>query len=364
MNRTKWLQASRQTRFEEVYERWSAKGLTQKEAARLLGISERTFRRYINRYDEEGLDGLQDKRLNQVSHRKAPLHEVARLESLYKAGYDGWNVKHFYQHYRQVYHGQRSYTWVKNQLQRSGLVSKGKPKGIYRTGRERSALPGMLVHQGALTHEWVPNKRWDLIVMLDDATNEIYSGFFAEVADILSSFRGVSETIKQQGIFSSFYFDRDTHFWPNAEPGSKKEMSARSQFGRAMKRLGIQMITADFPAGQSLVERVLKTFRYRLPKELALQRIDEMSTANRFLAERFLPAINAQFKIPAREPGCAFVPLLDTRLDDILCIQSECTLNFDDSELFNNRFSQLPTANIVAGLSNGSVRMKVYPNRD
>ncbi|MEN8259924.1 MAG: helix-turn-helix domain-containing protein [Pseudomonadota bacterium] len=142
--------------------------LTQEDAAQLLGVCERTFRRYIDRYEEAGLEGLIDKRLNEVSHRKAPVDEVVRLEALYKEHYDGWNAKHFYGRYQREHSGERSYTWVKNRLQSAGLVPKGKRKGAHRKRRERAPLEGMMIHQDGSTHEWVADKKWDLIVTLDD----------------------------------------------------------------------------------------------------------------------------------------------------------------------------------------------------
>ena len=101
-------------RFTEVFDGWQERRLSQAEAARLLGVHERTFRRYIDRYHDEGLAGLIDKRLSQVSHRSAPVDEVVRLEALYRERYDGWNVKHFHWHYRHRHDGGRSYTWVKH----------------------------------------------------------------------------------------------------------------------------------------------------------------------------------------------------------------------------------------------------------
>ena len=188
-------------RFEEAYESWQSKHLTQEEAAQLLGVCARSFRRYINRYHEEGLDGLIDKRLHQVSHRKAPTDEVLALEALYKEQSEGWNAKHFYD---KKYTGSRSYTWVKKTLQKSNLLAKGKRKGAHRKKRERAPLPGMLIHQDGSTHQWVPGESWDLIVTMDDATNEVYSAFFVEEEGTWSSLRGVRETIEKQGLFCSF----------------------------------------------------------------------------------------------------------------------------------------------------------------
>lgn len=178
MRRTELLQEIRTMRFTEAFDGWQEHRLTQAEAARLLGVHERTFRRYINRYEEEGLAGLADKRMNQVSHRRAPVDEVVRLEAVYRERYDGWNVKHFYRFYQARHDGERSYTWVKNRLQAAGLVSKAPAKGKHRRKREPAPLPGMMIHQDGSRHLWVPGVYWDLIVTMDDATNEHYSMFF------------------------------------------------------------------------------------------------------------------------------------------------------------------------------------------
>ena len=123
MRRTELLQEIQIMRFEEVYGVWTERGLSQEEAARILGVCTRTFRRYIDRYEESGIEGLLDKRLMQASSRRAPVDEVAALAEQYKGRYRGWNVQHFHSWYRRD-GGQRSYTWVKNTLQSRGLVSK------------------------------------------------------------------------------------------------------------------------------------------------------------------------------------------------------------------------------------------------
>ena len=84
MSRAKWLQETRQMRFKEAYEGWTGSRLTQEEAAVLLGVCARTFRRYVDRYEEDGLDGLCDQRLCEVSHRRAPVDEVMKVVTLSK----------------------------------------------------------------------------------------------------------------------------------------------------------------------------------------------------------------------------------------------------------------------------------------
>ncbi len=153
-------------RFSEAYDGYEAKRLIQSEAASLLGICSRTFRRYICRYEAEGFDGLNDKRLTQASFRRAPVDEVISLVVQYKLKHFGWNARHFYSWYKRD-GGSRSYSWVKNTLQSHHLVAKRVKQGVHRCRRAPSPIPGMMLLQDGSTHEWVPFKKWDLILTMD-----------------------------------------------------------------------------------------------------------------------------------------------------------------------------------------------------
>jgi transposase len=341
MRRTEMLQEIRKMRFKEVYLRWSESRLTQEEAARILDVCDRTFRRYIDRYEESGMEGLSDKRLTQASFRRAPVDEVMAVADLYKNRHMGWNVKHFYDKYREGL-GCRSYTWVKKTLQSSGLVSKKSKRGTHRKRRDRNPLPGMMLHQDGSRHEWVPGKMWDLIVTMDDANNEHYSMFFVDEEGTVSSFRGVRDVIVRRGLFSSLYTDRGSHYWYTPKEGGKVSKTQLTQFGRAMKHLGIQMIAAYSPEARGRSERAFRTHQDRLVKELALHGITDMDAANRYLARTYLPAFNAQFMQPAPEEGSAFVSWTGDNLDDILCEQNERTVSADNCVSFEGMTLQIP----------------------
>ena len=341
MRRTEWLQETRRMRFEEAYGGWQARKLTQEEAGRLLGVCDRTFRRYADRYEEEGFEGLRDKRLTQRSSRKAPGAEVQDVVERYRARHEGWSAKHFYSWYRRD-GGGRCYTWVKTTLQTAGLVAKAKAKGAHRKKRDRSAWPGMMLHQDGSTHEWVPGKLWDLIVTMDDATNEHSSMFFVEEEGTRSSFRGVKETLERKGLFCSLYTDRGSHYWHTSQAGGKVDKTHLTQFGRAMKQLGIEMIAAYSPEARGRSERAFATHQGRLPKELALAGITQREQANRYLTDVYLPHHNAEFVCAAPEEGSAFVPLLGVHLDEILCEQHERTVNKDNCVRFDGRVLQIP----------------------
>ena len=329
-------------RFKEAYEGWHAGELTQIEAARLLGMCDRSFRRYLARYEEFDMQGLIDKRIEQVSHRRAPVDEVMKLVDLYSTQYEGWNVRHFHSWYRREHQGGRSYTWVKNGLQAAGAVAKAPRRGAHRKRRERAPLPGMLIHQDGSRHEWVAGQHWDLIVTMDDATGEHYSMFFVEEEGTASSFRGVREVIERQGLFASLYTDRGSHYWLTPEVGGKVDKTQPTQFGRAMAQLGIQMIAAYSPEARGRSERAFGTHQERLPKELAKAGVTDMAGANRYLDKRYRRAHNSEFGVRAAETASAFVKFIGANLGDILCERYERTVGNDNCVRFDALHLQIP----------------------
>lgn len=347
-------------RFEEAYTDWQDRRLTQAEAARLLGVCERTFRRQIDRYEADGLEGLIDKRLEQVSHRRAPVDEVVKLVDLYRRDYAGWNVQHFHSWYRREHGGARSYTWVKNQLQQTGVVKRAKARGKHRKKRERAPLPGMLVHQDASRHEWIAGHDWDLVVTLDDATGEHLSMFFCQEEGTASSFHGVGQTVARHGLFCSLYTDRGSHYFHTPEAGGKVDRSNPTQFGRALAQLGIEHIAAYSPEARGRSERAFGTHQERLPRELAKAGITDMQQANAYLDQVYLARHNAEFAVPASEPGSAFVPYIGSGLADILCEHHERTVGNDNCVSFETLKLQIPADATRAHYVKRRVRVHRY----
>lgn len=349
-------------RFEEAVKDWQKGQISQEEAARLLGVCDRTFRRYFVRYDACGPQGLIDKRLSQVSHRRAPVEEVMKVVDLYLGRYEGWNVKHFYSWYRRDHEGKRSYIWVKNMLQKHKAVSKAPRRGAHRKRRERSPFPGMMIHQDGSTHEWVPGQIWDLIPTLDDATNEHYDMRFVEEEGTQSSFLGVEAVIVKRGVFSSVYTDRGSHYWTTPEAGGKVDKVNLTQFGRAMQQLGIQMIAAYSPQARGRSERMFRTHQARLPKELAAAGITDIEAANRYLVDVYMPRFNAEFMHPAKEQSSAFVPWAGGSLSDILCEQFERKVGNDNCVHFEGLVLQIPADQHRCHYVKTTVRVHRYTN--
>jgi transposase len=347
-------------RFEEVYGGWRKRSLTQEEAARVLGVCQRTFRRLVDRYEESGLEGLIDKRLN-GDCRRVPVDEVFRLIEQYKGKHEGWNARHFYAWYRRG-GGTRSYTWVKCRLQDARLIAKAPGRGKHRKHRERAAWQGMMLHQDGSKHQWVPGVQWDLVLTMDDATNEHYSLFFVEEEGTKSSFQGVKEVIETRGLFSSIYTDRGSHYWTTPEAGGKVDRVNLTQFGRAMKNLGIHMIPAYSPEARGRCERMFRTHQERLPKELALAGITEMGAANHYIKDVYLPAFNEEFRQPSMEEGSVFVPYIGTDLDDIVCEQYERVVGKDNCICFEGLKLQIPADQHRLHYVKVTVRVNRYPD--
>lgn len=362
MTRATVLQEVRQMRFEELYERRQRRELTMADAAEILGVTERTFRRWCDRYEAEGTGGLADRRLGRASARAVPTDEALRMVTLYETRYTGWTVKHFYERWQAEHGGTRSYTWTKNRLHTAGSVTRAPRRGAHRKKRPRKPLPGMMLHQDGSTHEWVPGCQWDLIVTLDDATTEIYSAFFVEEEGTMSSLHGVREVIETQGLFSSLYTDRGTHYWYTEEAGGKVDKRRLTQVHRALQQLGITLIPAYSPEARGRSERVFRTLQDRLPKELALASITDMAAANAFLRDRFVPAYNQRFAVPATESGTAFVPWSGSNLADILCVQEDRVVANDNTVRYQGRSLQIPPDRHRFHYVKVTVRVHAYPD--
>ena len=354
MTRARVLQEVRRMRFEELYGRRQRRELTMTEAAEMLGITERTFRRWSGRYDTEGVEGLQDRRLGRASARTVPVDEALRMVTLYETRYTGWTVKHFHERWQAEHGGTRSYSWAKKTLQAAGQVTRATRRGAHRKKRPRKPLPGMMLHQDGSTHEWVPGCQWDLIVTLDDATSEIYSAFFVEEEGTLSSLRGLQEVMETQGLFSSLYTDRGSHYWHTDEAGGTVDKSRLTQVHRALQQLGVTLIPAYSPEARGRSERAFRTLQDRLPKELA--------AANRYLAERFLPSYNERFMVRATEPGTAFIPWIGTPLAEILCVHEERVVAKDNTVRYQGLSLQIPQDPHRFHYVKVTVRVHAYPD--
>jgi len=331
-------------RFEEIYGKYIGKRLSGYEAAELLGMSERTFRRKKERYQEEGMEGLNDRRLHKRSAKRAGDREVAMITQLYAQRYRGFSVKHFHE-FAKAEHGLKyGYTWTKKTLENARLITKSKRGGDHRLRRERRPLAGMMLHQDASQHRWIEGHEdiWDLVVTMDDATSVITSAFFCCEEGTASTFRGLEETITVYGLFCSLYTDRGTHYWTTPQAGGKVDKINLTQVGRALKELKIKHIAAYSPQARGRSERMFGTLQGRLPMELKLKGITTMDEANTYLKEHYIPKHNAQFSVAPKQPESAYIPWVGPGLEEILCIHEERQVASDNTVRYNGLVLQIP----------------------
>ena len=346
----------RAMKVQEVILRAMAKKITWWQAAEILGISDRHMRRWRERYEEFGYDGLFDRRRGKPSSKRVPLAVVEQVLGLYREQYFDLNVRHFHEKLCEEHQIEFSYTWVKQALQGAGLVARGRKRGVHRKRRERRPLPGMLLHIDGSHHRWFQDERWyDLVVILDDATNEIYYAQLVEEESTLTVMAALQEVIARKGVFCALYSDRGSHFWLTPKVGGKVDHQRLTQVGRALRELGVQMIPAYSPQARGRSERNFGTWQGRLPQELRLRGITRLEAANAFLREHYLAEFNRRFQLPAAERGSAFVSRTSKDLDLIFSLQFERTVNRDNTVSFQNLTLQIEAVRWRATLAGCSV---------
>jgi transposase len=353
MRWTEVLQGLRVMKFEDIYGRWQQRRLSQMEAAEILGMSERSFRRWRDRYQADGLEGLLDRRLDKVSARRVPVDQVDQVLSLYRERYPGFTAKHFHDKLRQHHGFQLSYSWTKLKLQDAGLVAKAPRRSAHRKKRPRRPLAGMMLHQDGSRHRWLEalDRDLDLIVTLDDATSAIYSAFLVEEEGTMSTFQGLAEVIVEHGLPCSLYTDRGSHYFHTPKAGEKVARDQPTQVGRALAQLGIEHIAAYSPEARGRSERAFGTLQDRLCKELALAGITTMAAANRFIGEVYLPDHNARFALDRAGAH-----------RDILCVQEQRVVGNDNTVRYRSLVLQIPPSPLRAHFVKVRVRVHDYPD--
>lgn len=351
-------------RFEGLLERHERGELSQLEAAEMLGMSERTLRRWRDRLRDEGPEGLRDRRLGKPSSRRACEAEIERMLGLYREQYHDHTVKHFHEQLTKRHGYKLGYTVTKVHLQRAGLVVPAPRRAAHRKKRPRRPLVGMLLHQDASRFAWLPGdaRQRDLVVTLDDATSAIYSAFLVEEEGTASSFQGLREVVARHGLFCALYTDRGSHYFHTPEAGGKVDKSKPTQVGRALAQLGIEHIPAYSPEARGRSERAFRTLQDRLPKEFRLAGIDAVEAANGWLAEVYIPAHNARFAVAPEQTGSAFVTDRAGAWREILCVQEERRVGNDNTIKWRGLCLQLPPNPLRPHFVKATVRVHEYPD--
>ena len=359
MRRTEQLQGLRLMKFEDVYGCCYRGDLSQAEASEILGISERTFRRWRERYEAEGAAGLYDRRLGRVSARRAPVDEVMRVLELFETRYPDFTAKHFHEKLVCEHGFGLSYNWLRLSLQAHGKIKPAPRRGAHRRKRPRRPVVGMMLHQDGSSHEWVAGPWWDLIVTMDDATSEVYSGFFVAEEGTMSTFCGLGEVIAENGLFCSLYADRASHYWHTPEAGGGVDKDNPTQVGRALARHRVDR--GLFAAGPGPLGAHVRDLA-EAPAPGAAPRRDRHHDRGQSLSRgALLAGAQRPLRPPAADTGSAFVAFAGT-LEDILCAQEDRVVAGDNTVRYKNRTLQIPADHHRHHYVKAQVRVHEYPD--
>jgi len=353
----------RAMKLQDVMLRAMAKRITWYQAAEILGISCRQMQRWKTRFEHEGYEGLFDRRRGIPSPKRVPLVTVETVLRLYQEQYFDFNVRHFHEKLGSEHQIELSYTWVKDALQGAGLVKPRRKRGKYRKRRPRRPLPGMMLHIDASQHRWFCDDRWyDLLVIMDDATSEIYYAQLVEEESTRTVMVALREVIEQKGVFCALYSDRASHFFVTPKADEPVDHTRLTQVGRALRELGIQMIPAYSPQARGRSERSFGTWQGRLPQELRLRQLTTVVEANQFLRDHYLRDFNARFMVKAAERGTAFVSARRKDLDLVFSLHHERVVARDNTVSFANRSWQLERTKFRSSLA--GCRVTVHQHLD
>jgi len=323
--------------------------ITWIQAAHICRMSDRHMRRLKAKYEAYGMPSLIDKRFNRVAWNKVPVADVKLIQDLYREKYFDFNVQHFREKLISKHNIKYSYSCVKNILQDTGLVSKEKKRKKHRRRRERRPLVGMLLHIDGSTHNWLgpDREKWDLVLVMDDANNEVCFGEFVEEENTFSILTALHHVVDTKGIFCSLYTDRASHFVYTPKAGEPPDKSIRTQCQRALDQLDIELIPANSPQARGRGEREWGTIQGRLPQELRLAKISTITEANKYLKEIFIPELNNRFKVKPKEKESAFIPVGNgIDLNRIFSIQHTRQVNNDNTISYKKLILQIPKSPI------------------
>lgn len=350
-------------KLQDVLLKAMAKKISWADAGEIIGVTARTMRRWRERLEEHGYDGLGDRRKGRPSPKRVPLATVEEVLRLYREVYGDLNIRHFREKLGEEHGIHLSYTWVQQALQGAGLVARRRKRGPHRRRRVRRPLPGMLLHIDGSQHQWFQDERWyDLVVILDDATSEIYYAQLVEEEATRTVMAALWEVIETQGLFCALYSDRAGHFFLTPKAGEPVDKYRLTQVGRALRELGIQMIPAYSPQARGRSERNFGTWQGRLPQELRLAGITTVEEANQFLRDHYIAEFNRKFAVPAAEKGTAFRPYARRDLEWVFSVQSQRVVAKDNTITLRERVLQLERSRWRCSLAGCTVTIHEHLN--
>ena len=329
--------------------------MRQKEASRLLRLSERQARRILARYRAEGDAGLVHRARGRPSNRRLPEALRRRVMGRVVRQYRGFGPTLAAEKLQE-----RDGLRVSRETLRGWMVAEGvwtprRPRVEAHLWRPRRPCFGELVQMDTSEHAWFEGRGEAepvLVSMIDDATGRQRKRFFAsDTTEANLAMLGV--WLRRQGRPGAIYADRDSIFRVNRPPSAEQALAGReaeTQFGRALRELGIVYIPAGSPQAKGRVERSFQTDQDRLVKELRLRGLSDVEAANAYLEAEYVPQINARFAVPAASTVDAHRPVRGYDLGALLSVQTVRTVANDYTVRHGGRRYQVERRSIRGGL--------------
>jgi len=309
-----------------VMEKIISKQITQETAGDMLNLSTRQIRRILAAYKAHRAAGLIHKGRGRKAHNRIPQEIIDNATTILKdEKYKGFKPRYANEKLKELHNIHISTERLRLAMIDEGLWEPKKRKRIkHHPQRSRRPREGELIQLDGSPHDWFEGRasRCDLLVFIDDATSKIMHAEFVHKESTDSYFIACKRYIERYGKPKSLYTDKHSVFRVNSTRNGSAALSdevGETQFGRAMRELGIELIFANTPQAKGRVERANQTLQDRLVKEMRLHNISSIEEGNEFLLNTYLPMHNKRFAVQADDPTDAHTPLLPSEdLDKIL----------------------------------------------
>lgn len=326
------------------------------DAAGQMGLGYRQAKRVWQRYRRGGDAGLVHRSRGRGSNRRTPEDVRKRVLAVYAERYGGFGPTLAAEHLAKAEGIEVDHETLRRWLMAEGLWSKHRRRTRHRRWRERKARLGEFVQMDGSEHDWFEGRagRAVLMVMIDDATNRTYARFYpAETTE--AAFDVFGRYARRWGLPQELYVDRDSIYRADRQARMDEELRAEeatTQYGRAMKVLGVKLSLANSPQAKGRVERRNAVFQDRLVKEMRLLKIETVEAANEYLEKTFLPEMNRRFVVLARETGDLHRSLAaGLQLRDVLCWEEPRRVQNDWTVRWRNRWFQVDVRHEGMGLA-------------
>lgn len=345
------------------------KSISQQEAAEFLGISDRQVRRIVRRVRAEGERGVIHRLRGLKGCRRIPDNIRSRVLELYRQRYNGFGPTLASEKLLELDHLRVSDETLRLWLAADGLWQidkrRNRKKRVWRARKDKF---GQMIQMDGSHHDWLEGRSQKLVLMgyIDDATGKIYGKFF-DYEGTLPAMGGLKGYIRHNGIPGQVYLDKHSTYRNNRKYKYTnwpfRDEEELTQFERACKQLGVEVIHAHSPQAKGRIERLFKTLQDRLVKEMRLVDIKTCQEANAFL-DKYINKFNAKFAVEARVKGDAHRPLdKSIKIDEILSVQTEHVLRNDRTVVHERKLYQVTDKTraqrvVVFEYLNGSIAIK------